>query len=97
MAEENATNIRDISSQFQNFFQTLSVARRIILLAIVSIVLMGLVALIIVANQETWTPLYTNISNEDAAIVKEKLDQNQIPVQIGPGGAIDPGAKRNGG
>ena len=86
MAEENANSIRDISSQFQNFFQTLSMARRLILLAIVSIVLMGLVGLIIVANQETWTPLYTNISNEDAAIIKEKLDQNQIPVQIGPGG-----------
>ncbi len=86
MAEENANSIRDISSQFQNFFQTLSVARRLILMAIVGIVLFGLVALIIVANQETWTPLYTNISNEDAALVKEKLDQNQIPVQIGPGG-----------
>lgn len=86
MAEENATSIRDISSQFQNFFQTLSVARRLILLSIVSIVLLGLVALIVVANQETWVPLYSNISNEDAAIIKEKLDQNQIPVQIGPGG-----------
>ena len=86
MAEENANSIRDISSQFQNFFQTLSVARRLILMAIVAIVLFGLVALIFVANQETWSPLYTNISNEDAAIVKEKLDQNQIPVQIGPGG-----------
>lgn len=86
MAEENATSIRDISSQFQNFFQTLSVARRLILLSIVSIVLLGLVALIVVTNQETWVPLYSNISNEDAAIIKEKLDQNQIPVQIGPGG-----------
>ena len=85
MAEENATSIRDISSQFQNFFQTLSVARRLILLSIVSIVLLGLVALIVVTNQETWVPLYSNISNEDAAIIKEKLDQNQIPVQIGPG------------
>ena len=86
MAEENANSIRDISSQFQNFFQTLSVARRLILLSIVSIVLLGLVALIVVTNQETWVPLYSNISNEDAAIIKEKLDQNQIPVQIGPGG-----------
>ena len=86
MAEENATSIRDISSQFQNFFQTLSVARRLILLSIVSIVLLGLVALIVVTNQETWVPLYSNISNEDAAIIKEKLDQNQIPVQVGPGG-----------
>ncbi|MEE8435322.1 MAG: flagellar basal-body MS-ring/collar protein FliF, partial [bacterium] len=64
----------------------LSVARRLILMGIVAIVLFGLVALMVVANQETWTPLYTNISNEDAALVKEKLDQNQIPVQIGPGG-----------
>ena len=48
------------------------------------VVLGGLGSLIYVANRETWAPLYTNISNEDAATVKEKLDKSQIPTMIAP-------------
>lgn len=86
MAEESAGNIRDISGQFQSFFQELSLAKRIILFSVIAVVVLGLVSLIYVANRESWVPLYGNISTEDAAIVKEKLEQNQIPVLVGPGG-----------
>ncbi len=86
MAEERANPVRDVVAQFKAFFDGLSLTRRIILFAVIAVVLAGLTSLILVANRETWTPLYSNISNEDAAIVKEKLDKSQIPTLVGPGG-----------
>jgi flagellar M-ring protein FliF len=86
MAEERGNPIRDVATQFRAFFDSLSYAKRIILFSVILVVLAGLASLIYVANRETWTPLYSNISNEDAATIKEKLDKSQIPTLIGPGG-----------
>jgi flagellar M-ring protein FliF len=86
MAEEATQSMRDVVGQFQAFFNSLTLAKRIVLFAVLAVVLAGMVGMIYVANRETWTPLYTNITPEDAAIVKEKLDKSQIPNQVGPGG-----------
>ncbi|MCZ6558624.1 MAG: flagellar basal-body MS-ring/collar protein FliF [SAR324 cluster bacterium] len=86
MAEETANNFRDIVAQFQNFFENLTIAKRVILFSVLAVVLIGMMSLIYVANRESWTPLFSGISVEDAAQVKEKLDQGQIPVLVGPGG-----------
>ncbi|MBI3991925.1 MAG: flagellar M-ring protein FliF [Candidatus Lambdaproteobacteria bacterium] len=86
MAEDSGNVIRDLRTQFQSFFNSLSVGRKVILFAVLGSVLLGMVTLIYVANRQSWTPLYSNISNEDAGAIKEKLDKNQIPVLVGPGG-----------
>jgi flagellar M-ring protein FliF len=88
MAEETLSpaSVRDVLGQFQNFFQTLNATLRIAMFAILGVVLVGMATLVYLANRESWTPLYNNVSNEDAAVVKEKLDKAQIPVQVGPGG-----------
>jgi len=86
MAEERANSMREVASQFQGFFESLSLSKKFIIFAVIAVVLMGMSSLIYVANRETWTPLYTNISNEDAAIIKEKLDNTQIPNLVGSGG-----------
>jgi flagellar M-ring protein FliF len=88
MAEETLSpaSVRDVLGQFQNFFQTLTAAKKVTLFAVLAVVLAGMAALVYLANRETWTPLYNNVNNEDAAVIKEKLDKAQIPVQIGPGG-----------
>lgn len=86
MAEESANTVRDVAAQFQTFFDSLTFAKKAVLFSVIAVVLLGLAALIYVANREAWTPLYSNISTEDAALVKEALDNAQIPVLIGPGG-----------
>jgi flagellar M-ring protein FliF len=86
MAEERANPVRDVALQFRAFFDSLNYSKRILLFAVIFVVLTGMASLIYVANRETWTALYSNISTEDAAVVKEKLDQSQIPTLIGPGG-----------
>ena len=86
MAEESANTVRDVAAQFQSFFDSLTFAKKAVLFSVIAVVLLGLAALIYVANREAWTPLYSNISTEDAALIKEALDNAQIPVLIGPGG-----------
>lgn len=86
MAEESANTVRDVAAQFQTFFDSLTFAKKAVLFSVIAVVLLGLAALIYVANREAWTPLYSNISTEDAALIKEALDNAQIPVLIGPGG-----------
>ncbi|MBI4083389.1 MAG: flagellar M-ring protein FliF [Candidatus Lambdaproteobacteria bacterium] len=86
MAEDNANVLHDVRTQFQGFFESLTLAKKITLFAILAVVLMGMATLIYVANREAWVPLYSNISTEDAALVKEKLNQNQIATLVGAGG-----------
>ncbi|MDH4224516.1 MAG: flagellar basal-body MS-ring/collar protein FliF [Deltaproteobacteria bacterium] len=78
--------MKDIWAQFQSFFENLSLPNKIIFFTAIGVVVIGMVTLVYMANRETWVPLYSNINPEDAATVKEKLDANQIPVLVGPGG-----------
>ena len=86
MAEEGAMGFRDVVGQFRAFFDSLTIAKKVILFTVLAIVLLGMVSLLYVANRESWTPIFSGISNEDAAVIKEKLEKNQIPVLVGPGG-----------
>jgi flagellar M-ring protein FliF len=86
MAEEAANVLGDIRNQFQTFFDSLTLAKKIALFTILAVVLGGMIALIYLANRETWVPLYSNITPEDAAAIKEHLDKNQIATLVGPGG-----------
>ena len=86
MAEESLNPMREVVGQFQSFFDSLTQIKKIILFSVLGVILLGLAGMAYLANRDSWTPIYSNISNEDAAVVKEKLDQNQIPVQIGSGG-----------
>jgi len=86
MAEETGTVLGDVRAQFQSFFESLTLSKRIALFSILAVVLIGMVSLIYVANRESWVPVYSNISPEDAAVVKEALEKNQINVLVGPGG-----------
>lgn len=86
MAEESGNSLRDVVGQFQSFFDSLTITKKIILFGVLGVVLMGMVSLVYMANRESWVPLYTGISNEDAAIIKEKLEKAQFPVLVGPGG-----------
>lgn len=86
MAEDNAGSIRDVMSQFQNFFNSLTMAKKVVLFSVLGVVMLGMITLAYMASRESWTPLYSGISVEDAAQIKDKLDQNQIAVLVGPGG-----------
>jgi len=78
--------LSDVRLQFQDFFGSLSLAKRITILVALGIVLIGMVSMIFVANQPSWAPLYSNMEPGDAAAIVEKLQENQIPYLLAPGG-----------
>ena len=93
MAAEQANILQDVRLQFQDFFGSLSLGKRITLLGALAVILIGMVSLIIVANRPSWAPLYTNLDPADAALIVEKLQENQIPYLLAPGGRgvlVDP-------
>ncbi len=87
MAENISQETRTVVNQFQVFFQSLSMLRKVVLASVLGVVLLGLATMIYFANRQTWAPLYSNISHEDTALIQEKLEQSQIPVLVGPGGS----------
>ena len=38
------------------------------------------------ANRSSWAALYSNMEPGDAAVIVEKLKENQIPYMLAPGG-----------
>ena len=85
MANE-ANIISDVRLQFQDFFGSLSIGKRVTLLGALLSILLGMVALIIVSNQSSWAPLYSNLDPADAGLIVTKLQENQIPHMLAPGG-----------
>ena len=84
MAEQTGA-LSDVRLQFQDFFGSLSLAKRITILVVLGIVLIGMVSMIFVANRPSWAPLYSNMEPGDAAAIVEKLQENQIPVYFSHG------------
>lgn len=85
MAEQTSA-LSDVRFQFQDFFGALSLGKRITILVALGIILIGMVSMIFVANRPSWAPLYSNMEPVDAAVIVEKLKENQIPYLLAPGG-----------
>ena len=85
MAEQTSP-LSDVRLQFQDFFGSLSFSKRITILVALGIVLIGMVSMIFLANRPSWAPLYSNMEPSDAAVIVEKLQENQIPYLLAPGG-----------
>ena len=83
---EQASVLSDVRFQFQDFFGSLSLSKRITILVALGIILIGMVSMIFVANRASWAPLYSNMEPGDAAVIAEKLQENQIPYLLAPGG-----------
>jgi flagellar M-ring protein FliF len=84
---EQANALSDVRLQFQDFFGSLSLGKRITVLVSLLIVLVGMVSIIVISNQDSWAPLYSNLAPEDAAKIVQKLQENQVPYMLAPGGS----------
>lgn len=87
MAEQVATSfVEDIQGQFQNFFQNLSVGKKIFLFSSIAVVLLGLVGFVYFSQQVTWTTLVSGVDQQDAARIIQKLDEINVQYMLQPGG-----------
>lgn len=86
MAAQSANVFTEISTQFQSFFQTLTLPKKMVLFASLAVVLIGMIAMVYFSQQTTWTPLVSGLSPQDTALITQKLDELQVEYVIQPGG-----------
>ena len=73
--------------QFLIVFQSLTLPKKIGVLAALSLVVIGFAGLIILSGQEEYKTLYSNLSETDAALVVGKLQEQKIPYKLAANGS----------
>ncbi len=87
MAEQTADNfVTDFQTQFQNFFQGLTTAKKIFLFSALGAIMIGLVSFVYFSQQVTWAPLVSGITQQDAGNIVRKLEELNIEYVLQPGG-----------
>jgi len=81
--------IRQLFEQLKVLFQNLSMGKKITLCILVLATLSGLIFLMAWTGKTDFQPLYTNLEQEEAGIILDKLKEQKIPYRIsGKGGTI---------
>jgi flagellar M-ring protein FliF len=87
MAEQTAdTFVSDFQTQFFNFFQGLTTAKKIFLFTSLGAILIGLVSFVYFSQQVTWAPLISGVNQQDAGSIVRKLEELNIEYVLQPGG-----------
>tara|TARA_Y100001954_G_C15818545_1_gene608762 strand:- start:162 stop:1847 length:1686 start_codon:yes stop_codon:yes gene_type:complete len=71
-----------IARSFSEFFKSLTVARRIALIAVSMFILAGIIGIIIWASKTRYKTLYTDLNKEDSKQIAVLLEQNKISYQL---------------
>ncbi len=77
---------RSFFKQFGEFWASLPTAKRLALVVVTSLVLVGVLALSVLGSQERYGTLYTELGTGDAAAIVEKLKTAQVPHKLEAGG-----------
>ncbi len=87
MAEQAAATLTaDFQTQFQNFFQNLTTAKKAFLFGTLAAVLIGLAAFVYFSQQTTYATLVSGVSQQDAGNIVRKLEELNIEYVLQPGG-----------
>ena len=86
MAEQAANLVTGFQSQFQNFYQNLTLSKKIFFFGSIASVLIGIIAFVLVSQQVTWAPLVNGLGQNDAARITQKLDELNVKYVLQPGG-----------
>ncbi|MBI5943508.1 MAG: flagellar M-ring protein FliF [Chloroflexi bacterium] len=78
-----------IQQQFLAYWKKLSLGKQITMAALVLSVLILAPVLVTWANAPSYSVAYTGLSEEDAAQIVQKLDENNIPYQLKNTGSIE--------
>ena len=71
-----------IIRSFSDFFKSLTIARRIALIAVSLFILAGIIGIIIWASKTRFKTLYTDLNKEDSKQIAVLLEQNKISYQL---------------
>lgn len=81
-------NLRDLPQQARKQWAQLKTATRVGLASAVGATILGLVLFLSSSSKPDYAPLYTGLSQEDAAAVLDKLRELHVPFQISSGGEM---------
>src|SRR5215207_7456449 len=79
---------RSFLKQLTDFWAALPTPKRTLLVVVTSIVLVGVLALSVLSNHQTYGTLYSELATEDAAAIVEKLKTAQVPYKLEHGGTM---------
>jgi flagellar M-ring protein FliF len=79
---------RTFLKQLTDFWASLPTPKRFALVIVTSVVLMGVLALSILGNRQSYGTLYSELATEDAAAIVEKLKTAQVPYKLENGGTM---------
>ncbi len=79
---------RAFLKQLIDFWASLPTPKRIALVSVMTVVLVGVMAISVLSSRETYGTLYGELATEDAAAIVEKLKTAQVPYRIEAGGTL---------
>jgi flagellar M-ring protein FliF len=79
---------RTFLKQLTDFWASLPTPKRFALVIVTSLVMMGVLALSILGNRQSYGTLYSELATEDAAAIVEKLKTAQVPYKLENGGTM---------
>lgn len=74
--------INELSSQVKTVFGSMSAAKIITLVLVVSITLAGFIFLMLWSGESNFQPLYSNLTAEDAGAILTRLKEKKIPYKV---------------
>ena len=81
-----ANMLLNLQTQFQKHWQKLSAQQKIVVTVCVALFLSGIVAFSFYMGRPDYSPLFTNLSPDDAGAIVTKLKENKILFQLNDGG-----------
>jgi flagellar M-ring protein FliF len=77
-----------VVEQTINIYKEMPLARKILIGLVILTMLGGFTAMFIWANKVEYKAAYTGLTEEDAAVIVEKLKETRVPYRLGSGGAV---------
>lgn len=75
-------------TELQNKIAAVPASKKILAVAGIAAIIAVIIGIILWSNQPVYHPLYSNLSQEDAGAIAEKLKETKVPYQIKDGGSI---------
>lgn len=81
-----APNLRAIQEQFKATFERFTPTQKVSLITLSAVTVLAILALLIWANRPQYTILYSDLSNSDAANIRDQLQDEKVSYRLKNGG-----------
>lgn len=81
-----APNLRAIQEQFKATFERFTPTQKVSLITLSAVTVLAILALLIWANRPQYTILYSDLSNSDAARIRDQLQDEKVSYRLKNGG-----------